>query len=65
MTYQVHLTTRRDGARADFRHFQGETPKQGEVIEIGENGNIVKARVIRVLPRIGSQLIDHIEAIEL
>jgi hypothetical protein len=65
MAYQVHLTTSTDGARADFRHFPGETPKQGEVIKIEENGNILKARVTRVLPRIGSQLLDHVEAIEI
>ena len=64
-TNQIHLTTCKDGVRADFRHFPDETPKQGEVIEIRENGNIVKARVTRVLARIGSQLIDHIEAIEI
>src|SRR6267154_178034 len=56
-TNQIHLTTCKDGVRADFRHFPDETPKQGEVIEIRENGNIVKARVTRVLARIGSQLI--------
>ena len=65
MAYQLHLRTRKDGARADFRIFPGETPKPGEVIEIGENGNTLKARVVRVLPQTGSQPIDHIEAIEI
>jgi len=64
MAYQAHVTTHADGARADFRVFEGETPNEGEIIKIAENGSFIMARVIRVLPRTGSQIHDHIEAVE-
>lgn len=65
MAYQLHLTTRRDGSRGDFRHFDGDTPKEGEVIKINENGNAITARVTRVFRQTGSQIIDHVEAVEI
>jgi hypothetical protein len=37
----------------------------GQRDEPSENGNTLKARVVRVLPQTGSQPIDHIEAIEI
>ena len=47
----------------DFKLFDGETPKEGEVINISENGNTITARVTRVVSQTG--LLDHVEAVEI
>lgn len=61
MPYQVTLTRKGGGVRADFKMYNAPTPAHADIINVDLDGESVKARVTEIVHALP---IDHVSATE-